>query len=86
MEELSGRVDNGGYLAHAREGRGSFFDSMIGVSYGRCRVDGCIEAVEEEGVEDLENNVHGSVRCPTGAVFCEGGQSHWQGMYICFEC
>ncbi len=59
MEELSGRVDNGGHLPHAREGRGSLFDSIFGVKHGRCRVDGGIEAVEEEGIEDLENNVHG---------------------------
>jgi hypothetical protein len=32
---------------------------MFGVSHGRGRVDGGVEAVEEESIEDLENDVHG---------------------------
>lgn len=62
-------MDSGGHLAHGREGRGSLFDSSSGALHGRCRIDAGIEAIEKEGIEDLENNVHGWKRYQAGAVF-----------------
>lgn len=51
-------MNGGWHLAHAREGGGSLLDGILDVACGGW-VEGGVETVEEEGVEDVEHYVHG---------------------------
>lgn len=50
-------MNGGRHLAHAREGCGSVLDGILSIACGGW-IEGGVETVEEEGVEDLEHNVH----------------------------